>query len=233
MKKSKKMMVSNLETRYKVIEWENHYNLYDKNRPAKKMQVDYVATIDICGDKYDFLGNKYNDVEALSVAIDKYVDSLPFYHANYDPAFRSGVFVEMCLDEYLRRLGFKSFGSNTTYKYMNPITREVMYMIEFHIDDYDKMEGSIIKKIDDYEYEEIKFDGVDDGVAAINSILSVDVLINWISASKIMTELTNDRSKSEIMRNKIDMNSLRVKTIGMKEELIKYLETELENLKKN
>lgn len=232
MKKSKKMMVSNLETRYKVIEWENHYNLYDKNRPAKKMQVDYVATIDICGDKYDFLGEKYNDVETLSVAIDKYVDSLPFHHANYDPSFRSGIFVEMCLDEYLCRLGFKTFRSNT-YKYMNPITQEVMYTIEFHIDDYDETEGSIIKRIDDYEYEEIEFNGVDDGVAAINSLLSVDVLINWISASKIMTELTKERSKSEIMKKQIDMNSLRVKTTNMKEELIKYLETELENLKKN
>lgn len=235
MKLSKKKMLEALEPKYSILKWENGYNLYDNNRKAQYCNGGaFVAHIEIDNGNYIYQGNKYNNVEDLTNAIESYIVTLPFNHEFYDPVYNKTYFVEMCCNEYLNKLGFTRTRDLTkdfnTYEYKNPLLGDTLFKLRVVIDDRDKTTGKIYQNITDFKWIEVPFKDLESAIGAINSIVAQNAFIGATSSLKILSGI-NDMRSDDIV-NMVNVSSVfRTSTTDMQEQLIPLLEKELAILK--
>lgn len=234
MRISKKKMLENLKTRFNIINSENGYCLYDKNREGNYSACGpFVAEVQIDGNRYMYNGQGYTDVEELAKEIDEYIKTLPFNHEFYHPMYRDNIFIELCCDEYLTKLGFKrkmeSYGYSNIYEYRNPMTHDIMFLIAIEVD-VDKTSGTVIRNMHDYRWMETKFTDLDSAIAGINSLISTDALVSASSGVSVLGKLSEARASS-IELNQINWGKLTVQTTNMKNQLIEMLEKELETIR--
>lgn len=236
MRTSKKQMLANLDGRYKVIPVYDGYNLYDTTRKSQMMHGGaFVANIQINpkNGNYYWRDMVFTDVNVMSKAIDEYVDTLPFNCEFYDPTYRKNIFVELCCGEYLNRLGLKSnpFQRNgMKFECTNPMDGKPMFTIGVECFD-DTTKGRVYKETGAYSWEEMYFDSLEGAIANINSMLSVDTLLNASTAVKILNGMSNIRAKNEWLKKVVNTETYEVYTKNLKDELIEKLEKELQELK--
>lgn len=229
MKLSKKKLIEALEERYHVIPLNTGYNLYDKTRKAKMMNGGaFVAQIGIGNSKYYWNDKEYKDVQSLSNDIDAYVDTLPFSCEYYDPTYRRHIFVELCCEDYLKNLGFNRIGVEL-FEFVDDFTG-MKYNIMIDMKE-DTTSGRIVKKMGDNRWDEMLFEDLDGAIADINTLVSVDALINASKSIQILSKMNGMHTKNEYLRRVVDMKNFEVKTKSMRDELIERLEKELEELK--
>ena len=235
-KTTKKAMLDALQPRYYVFEWDGGYNLYDTTKPAKYTNGgDFVAQIYLSNDhtKYVFNKRRYDSVEELSKAIDEYIVTLPFYWGNYDPSYRESHFMEICIREYMERLGYERrlWDYNTPYKnghyVIKGIWGEVIsdWCIEV---DFDKSTGVIYKFIDRFTWAENRFDGLDDAIGAINAMLIPECLTKGGAMTSVLEKMTSSRSGTASLGS---VDGLNVLIKNQKQVMIEKLEEELKRLK--
>ena len=232
----KKAMIDALQPRYYVLEWEGGYSLYDTTKPAKYTNSgDFVAQIYLSSDNTKYVYNKkrYDSVEELSKAIDKYIITLPFYWGNYDPSYRESYFMERCIREYMERLGYelRLWDYKTPYKnghyVIKGIWGEVIsdWCIEV---DFDKTTGVIYKFLGMYKWVENRFDGLDDAIGAINAMLIPECLEKGGAMTSVLERMMSNRSGTATLGS---VDGLNVHIEGQKQVLIEKLEEELKRLK--
>lgn len=232
MKLSKKKMFEALESRYHFLDLKDGVNLYDKTRKAHMMNGGaFVAQIKVGNSKYYYQDKEYTNVEDLSKAIDAYVDTLPFNCEFYDPTYRKHIFVELCCQEYIKKLGLERVSySDESFVYKNPMSGEVVFKIEISTND-DTTTGKIYKTHSDNSWEEMEFTDLDGAIANINSMLAVDALLIASGATKILNDMNNLRAKGGWNKKSISMKTFETTIVNMKNTLIEHLEMELKSLK--
>lgn len=229
-------MIEALKPRYYVLEWDGGYNLYDTTKPAKFTQVgDFVAQIYLSNDytKYVYNQKRYDSVEDLAEAIDKYIVTLPFYWGNYDPSRRESWFIEVCIREYMERLGYelRLWDYKTPYKDGHYVIKDLWGSVisEWGIKvDHDKSTGSIYKFINDSQWIDNKFDGLDDAIGAINTIIIPECLTKGGAMTSILEKMTTHRAGSVSLAS---VQGFSVSVEDQKQKLIEKLEEELKRLK--
>lgn len=232
----KDAMIEALKPRYHVLPWEGGYNLYDTTKPAKFTNVgDFVAQIYLSNDytKYVFNKRRYETVEELSKAIDEYIVTLPFYWGNYDPSNRESHFMEVCIREYMERLGYELilWDYKTPYKDGHYVIKDLWGSVisEWGIKvDFDKSTGSIYKFLNDFRWIENKFDGLDDAIGAINAMLIPECLTKGGSMTSVLDKMTTVRSGSVSLAS---VQGFSVSVEDQKQKIIQKLEEELKRLK--
>ena len=232
----KKAMIDALQPRYYVLEWEGGYNLYDTTKPARQTQCgDFVAQIYLSNDNEKYVYNKkrYESVEELSNAIDEHIATLPFYWGNYDPSYRESHFIELCIREYMERLGYERifWDYRTPYKNGHYVIKGMWGEIisEWGIKvDFDKSTGCIYKFLGNYQWIENKFDGLDDAIGAINSALIPECVTKGGAMITVLEKMTSNRVDSVALGS---VNGYNVSVKSQKQTIIEKLEEELKRLK--
>ena len=232
----KDAMIEALKPRYHVLPWEGGYNLYDTTKPAKYTNVgDFVAQIYLSNDytKYVFNKRRYETVEELSKAINEYIVTLPFYWGNYDPSNRESHFMEICIREYMERLGYELilWDYKTPYKDGHYVIKDLWGSVisEWGIKvDFDKSTGSIYKFLNDFQWIENKFDGLDDAIGSINAMLILECLTKGGSMTSVLDKMTTVRSGSVSLGS---VQGFSVSVEDQKQKIIQKLEEELKRLK--
>jgi hypothetical protein len=98
--------------------------------------------------------------------------------------------------------------------------------------DREKCTGCITEHVGRFSWNECKFDGVNDAIAKINSIVETDLLSSASFALKTEEKLSNSRDNlTDITQSVIDIEKLKVYTGNMKDKVIDALEDALKQLK--
>lgn len=228
-------MLSALETRYSTIKWKNGYNLYDDNRKAKYQNGGaFVAHIEIDNGKYLYQGQKYNNVEDLTNAIESYIATLPFNPELYDPIYKKSYFMMLCCKDYLYQLGFtkvKDYSVDIeTYEYKNPLLNNTLFKLQIAFDGNGQTTGKVYQNINDFKWIEISFKDLESAIGAINSMITQNVFITASESVRVLSTINNMRISESINMVEVD-SSLNIATTDMKEQLISLLEKELAILK--
>lgn len=232
----KQAMIEALKPHYYVLEWDGGYNLYDTTKPARQTNCgDFVAQIYLNNDysKYVYNKKRYDSVEELSKAIDDYIVTLPFYWGNYDPSNRESWFIEVCIQEYMERLGYelRLWDYNTPYKDGHYVIKDLWGSVisEWGIKvDHGKSTGHIYKFLNDFQWIENKFDGLDDAIGAINAIIIPECLTKGGTMISVLDKMSIHRSGSVSLGR---VQGLSVSVEDQKQKLIEKLEEELKRLK--
>lgn len=235
-KAKKQAMLDALKPRYYIIEWEGGYNLYDTTKPVRQTNSgDFVAQIYLSNDytKYVYNQKRYDSVEELSKAIDEYIVTLPFYWGNYDPSNRESHFMDICIREYMERLGYELilWEYKTPYKDGHYVIKDLWGSVisEWGIKvDFDKSNGSIYKFLNDFRWIENKFDGLDDAIGAINAMLIPECLTKGGSMTTVLENMTTSRAGSVSLGS---VQGFSVSVEDQKQKIIQKLEEELKRLK--
>ena len=185
--------------------------------------------------KYVYNKKRYDSVEELSKAIDEYIVTLPFYWGNYDPSYRECHFMERCIREYMERLGYEMilWDFKSPYKNGHYVIKGVWGEVvsDWAIEvDFDKTTGSIYKFLGDFQWVENKFDGLDNAIGAINSMLIPECLRMGGAMTSVLQKMTTDRAGSISLRS---VQGFNVHVEDQKQNLIEKLEEELKGLKES
>lgn len=231
----KQAMIEALKPRYYVLEWDGGYNLYDTTKPAKLTQFgDFVAQIYLSNDytKYVYNQKRFDSVEDLAEAIDKHIATLPFYWGNYDPSNRENYFMEICIREYMERLGYELlYDYNTPYKHGRYVIKGIWGEVisEWCIEvDFGKSTGVIYKFFDRYTWTQNRFDGLDDALGAINAIILPECLTKGGAMTSVLERMTSNRAGTASLGR---VQGFDVHIEDQKKVLIEKLEEELKRLK--
>lgn len=237
MRLSKKKMLAALDDRYIHIyydEKKNLVNLYDKSKPARLCNGgDYVATVEIDNvhGKYIYLSEGYKSVEDLSDAIDKHIETLPYYHGYYDPYYKKSYVITKIMDDYLKELGFVfdwNLRGDDEGKYvLKNRYKETVFALSYHVDD-DTI-GRIYRYIGEHSFITSEFNGIEEAIGSINSMM-VDLLLETSNYISILSKLTNSRNNN---LKKTTLEGFNIVVEEQKDTLIEKLENELKKLKEN
>lgn len=236
-KVSRKAMMEALNDRFYLLEMTDGINMYDKTKHGtQSYNGAWVANISILNGCYVYRDKEYKTVEQLVEAVEAYNATLPFNPEYYNPTYRKNVFISLCCTDYMKELGLKrtwaGSGDSDVYVYADPQDpNKNMFSIEVRTDDM-KETGKVMKWHSDSSWSEIEFDGLDAAIAAINSMLSIDALIQASSAVKILGAMTSARYDGEMVHKQFNTKTLQIYTTNERDHLIELLEKELENLKK-
>lgn len=250
------MKLKDIKEKFYVTGEKGVYNLYDPNIGSSKcMNHRYLGTI-----HYDSSTNfikvvnplhyKQPDMEFLyyfdkKVTVDRLVetlythaDSLPFPSEFYNPDLRISYRVMMMVTHYVESIGFKYKGRGwnwDSHMYVldgiHPFSKKNYIPLEITFDE-DKTTGCIKEHVGQYSWTECNFDGVDDAISKINSIVEINLLSSASFALKTEDKLSNSRDTlSDMTCTQIDVNTLKSYTGEMKDKTIKALEDALKVLR--
>lgn len=230
----RKQMLEAFGERYKLIEHDCGWLIYDKEGHSKRAFALYIGHFYLSTDntKYSFRGNYYTTVDELIKAMDDYNKTLPFDAEIYDPTFRKNVLVEMALHDYLESLGFKMSwgGYDGTIYYIEDSYGQRVCTIQVDVKE-DTTKGRITRLIpNSSKWTDALFTDLESAIGAVNSILSMYCLsINAITMN-VLNGLTEARA-SEVFDMTFDVKSLKTYTEDAKKKTIERLEAELKRLK--
>ena len=242
------MKLRDIKEHFHVTEHDGFYLLFDKEiNTSKYLNRKYYGKI-----KYDskdittilFMDNggtlsfyKDTPIDMFVKNIINYADSLPYPSCFYNPQFRKNVFIELCVNDYLKKLGFISIngysGSQTfVLRGYNPFKKDSDYItLTFKVND-DTTNGRVSMINNTFNWMEVPFTNLDEAIGAINSLIK-PVLLSSVALSidkleNISDNLSNLDSAED---NVIDAKSAKVYVSDAKEKVIKVLEDTLSKLK--
>lgn len=176
-------------------------------------------------------------VDSLKRTIDEYIKTLPYPSCFYNPQFRKHVFIELCVNDYLKRLGFDSIGGYSgsqtfVLQGYNPFKKGEDYItLTFKVVD-DTTNGVVSMVNGSLNWMEMSFTNLDEAIGAINSLVK-PVLLSSIAFSinkfdNISDMMSNLNGAED---NTIDVKTAKVYVSDAKEKVIKMLEDTLKILK--
>ena len=252
------MKLKDIKEKFYVIGEKGVYNLYDPNVGSSKyMNYRYLGTIHY-DSKTEFVKvvnplhykqpdmeflcyfDKNIHVDHLVIAIYQYADSLPFPSEFYNPNLKNSYRVMMMVTHYLKSIGFDYQGRGWNWNShiyildgIHPFAKKDYIRLEITFDD-DKTTGCILEHLNTYNWTECNFDGADDAISKINSIVETNLLSSATFALNTEEKLSNSRdTMSDLTYMHIDINTLKLYTGEMKDKVIKSLENALKVLKDN
>ena len=234
------MRLKDIKDKFFVLEHANKiYNIYDITPGSGKTQNHkYLGTI--CFDSRrgiaKFEHKDYKNIEDLEVALNEWVNSLPFHSDYYDPTYRIGIKEGYCADEYLLSLGFErtNVGINSsTYKLknQNPFANNEFINLTVEIDE-DKTSGTIYQYISNYSYISDHFENLDEMIAKLNSLINIQTLCSITGLLNINEKLSKTfDNMNNTEYSKVNMETLEVQKANIKQTVINKLEEMIKILK--
>ena len=213
--------------RYRLIEYEDGYLLYDKEGKSTRSNGEYLGKFTILDGEYVFEGERYGGVEELVCGMRGYNARLPFSAEVYNPMYRKHCMVEMALHYYLESVGFehKPMDRYCLIDGYGQCLCEVYF--EVKEDTTTGIVGRMIPGTD--RWTESEFEDLDSAIGSVNSILaSYLVMVNAITVG-VLGKLTESRA-SEVYNKRFDMKSLKVYSEDARKKTIELLKEELKRL---
>ena len=176
-------------------------------------------------------------VDCLKRTIDEYIKTLPYPSCFYNPQFKKSVFVELCVNDYLKRLGFESIGGYSgsqtfVLQGYNPFKKGEDYItLSFKV--VDNTTNGVVSMVNgSLNWMEMSFTNLDEAIGAINSLVK-PVLLSSVAFSinkfdNISDMMSNLNGAED---NTIDVKTAKVYVSDAKEKVIKMLEDTLKMLK--
>ena len=251
------MTLKDIKNHLKVVGSNGIYHLYDPdNKSSIYMNNKYLCTIHYDSNTnfvkvvnprhkempdmefYCYFDKDVNVLHMVKTAYDL-ANDLPypseFYFPDYNEKYRTFLF----LNYYLESIGFVHTGhgwngDSDFYKLkgIHPYYKGDYITIELHIDDASN--GTIMEHITSFSFTKVEFNGVEDAISKINSIVGVDLLHSASFALSTEAKMSKSRNNlSDATFNVIDIKSLASYTGGMREKAIETLEAALNLLKNN
>lgn len=199
---------------------------------------DYGITIPSRTYYKEHIIHKGCSVDSLKRTIDEYIKTLPYPSCFYNPQFRKNVFIELCVNDYLTKLGFISIngysGSQTfVLRGYNPFKKDADYItLTFKVDN-DTTNGKVSMINNTFNWMEVPFTNLDEAIGAINSLVKPVLLSSVALSINKLEEISDNLSNlNGAEDNVIDAKSAKVYVSDAKEKVIKILEDTLSKLKK-
>lgn len=227
---SKKKLLASFGDKYKTIEHEDGYLLYDTEILGKHSVHQYLGYFSIDGDKFLYRENYYTSVSDLVNAMNEYNQTLPFDIDIYNPMYRKHCMIEMALCDYIEGLGFKN-EKNNKFILLDAYNQELCKIIM--IVKEDTTSGKIICETNTkpkLTWTESEFTDLNSAIGALNSILAIHCLSINASVVNLLDKLTNSRVSS-VYNKTFDIATFQTYTENAKEKAIEKLEQELKRLK--
>ena len=185
------------------------------------------------GDKYVYNENYYKTIPELINAMEMWLKNQPFDRAVYDPTYRINSRLEFAISDYLYDIGFKR-EYKLGYRDEDIYTLKDGYgcmLCELMIEvKQDTTEGKVTRTFGDNMWMDSKFKDYDSAFGAINSLL-----VTLMPQQALLTGLyckMNRHRANEVFTHTFDEKTLTTYTESSREQTIKMLEKELEELKK-
>ena len=241
MRNKDKILLDALGERYKVLEHDGGYCLYDKQRPAKRSNAKYIGRFYISSDKkqYAFNDEYYKDAESLVKAMDDYNVTLPFDADIYCPIFKNSYRIEIALHDYLESLGFAMdrgmSGRYGTRYIKNDCFGQCICDLTVWVKD-ETTEGVITRNIltpdNSKEFTtDSPFADLDSAIASVNTILATYVASINAASMNILNNITHSRS-ALLLDTTFDVRNLSKFVENGRVKMIEVLEKELAELKR-
>jgi len=227
----KKSILNTLGERYKALEFNGGYLLYDQKRSGQRSNYLYLGRIYLSSDKTRFVfnDNYYDSVETLVPAMEAYNATLPFNAENYNPIFRKDYKIQCCLHDYLKSLGFtRGFGKEEYV--LSDAFGESVCIIKFDVT-MDTENGTVQRLIPNTsKWVEAQFVDLDSAMGACNSLISSHCSIVNAQLTRLLNQITKARV-NEYYNKYFDVKTLTVYSADAKAKTISLLEEELKLLK--
>lgn len=178
-------------------------------------------------------------VDCLKRTIDEYIQTLPYPSSFYNPQFKKNVFIELCVNDYLKRLGFDpigGFASSQTFvlRGYNPFKKGDDY-ITLIIEVVDDTTNGVVSMVNgSLNWMEVSFTNLDEAIGAINSLVKPVLLSSVAFSINKFDNISNMMSNlNGAKENTIDIETAKVYISDAKKKIIKTLEDTLKMLKGN
>lgn len=234
--KRKHPLIDAFGERYLIIPWDGGYCLYDYQRECKRANAMFIGQFYISsnGDKYVFRSERYDSIDTLIEAMDKYNATLPFAADIYDPSYRKNYRIELACYDYLTALGFKKENAIRADRYsFSDVYGHHLCDIELRTE-MDSSNGKVLRRISTTEkqemWQEAPFIDLETAIGAINSIVAGYLAVVQSQLMNALKSLTTARA-ALMITNTFDVGTLSVYTEDARKQTIEYLETELKRLK--
>lgn len=233
---AKKKLIKLFENypQYSVLEYAGGYCLYDKTQKGIQTNSMYIGYFVLTSDnkKYMFNGKVYSDIPSLVSGFNAYNETLPFNHEFYNPIYRVNYFIELCIHEYLTKIGMQCVRENLSDTYV----KKDMYgqdICKIMVDvEEDTTRGKITRNIINAQtWTEIEFNDLTSAIAACNTLISTSCISVCSSIMDMLSNMTTDRTNEAINKVSLDLNSLNVYVEDERKKIIEVLEKELKKLK--
>ena len=220
---SKKEIVTLVEDVAQITP-EEYLEDYGINVPAQTYYTEHII-------------DKGCSVDCLKRTIDEYIKTLPYPSCFYNPQFRKSVFIELCVNDYLKRLGFEYVGEHAgiqtfELKGYNPFKKNKRYIV-LSLKVVDDTTNGVVSMINgSLNWMDVSFTNLDEAIGAINSLVK-PVLLSSVAFSINKFDNISDMMSNlnGAMDNTLDIETSKVYVGDAKEKVIKMLEDTLKILK--
>lgn len=223
-------ILKTFDKRYKIIEHDGGYILYDKEGKSNRANALYLGKFYLStdGKRFSFNGTYYDTVDGLINAMEEYNKALPFDAEIYNPMYRKHCKIEMALHDYLKSLSLTWDFTRRKYDIADAYGQPVCSVF-FNVKE-DTTEGKVIRYIRDGEWTEASFTDLDSAIGAVNEVLALYCISINAATMNVLNGLTSARA-SQIFDKTFSVKTLSVYTEDAKQKTIEYLEKELKILK--
>ena len=226
-------LIKNIPPRYRILDHNGWYLLYDKEMPSTMAYAHYVGKFNITkdGKKYSYNGELFTYFGSMLKAMDKHNATLPFDIEIYDPLIRKSHMIELAVGRYLESLGFVLIDevgkrkSHTLTNDFGEVVCEVFTDVEF-----DTTNGKLTRNISNNKWVEAPFTDIDSAISACNSLVIPYLSCTNALTMNVMEKATKSRS-AKLIEKTLDIKTLRIYIEDAKLKTIEYLEAELKRLK--
>lgn len=223
---------------YLLISWDGGYCLYDYKRECKRAKAQYLGQFYISNgrDKYVFHNERYENVQELVEAMDKYNATLPFSPEIYNPTNRKQYNVQCAITDYLTGIGFKYNNESKNSRFYSYSDVFGNYICEIELATvFDTSKGFIRRKIVTTDrkkmWQEAPFRDLESAIGAVNSVIASYLGIVQSQLMNTLKALTTSRA-AIMITNTYNVGDLAIYTEDATKQTIEYLETELKRLKR-
>lgn len=237
MTRKEKQLITAFDDRYVTIKNNDGYCLYDKEQKARRSNFKFLGKFYIATskDKYVYNEETYSDTQSLIAAMDKYNATLPFDAELYDPTYRKHYFIECCLHDYLKSLGF-IMNTDSIYDLytLSDCYGQNLCTLIYKVEE-DTTKGVLTRPIltenqGQIKYVEAPFNDLDSAIAAVNIMLATHCATINAQMINVLNTLTNSRS-SLLLNKTFDVGTLTEYTEDAKAKMIEEMEKQLTLLK--
>lgn len=180
-------------------------NMFYKDNPYldlyyDKLGLDWFGEFKISSKTYiTSFGAKTKSPEELIKLIEEYNKSRICPSYCYSPTATSWANIENAFKWYLKSLGFVS--DDSIFSYRTSMVLKNLYdepIIKLSLNCKDDGSGNIVRSLKSFSWVEARFNGVDNMISAVNSILEPELLVNAANNIDAANNMTKGRTDVEV-----------------------------------
>lgn len=226
-------IIKNVPERYSCLEHDGGYIMYDKETRGKRSNSLFKGKFFIStdGSKFAFNDKYYATFDELLQAMNEWAETLPFDADIYNPIYKKNYMVECAVHDYLESLGFTmSWGHLEEFYDIKDPYGKTICSFTLKVEE-DTTRGTLTHLLGADRWVESVFTDLETAIGACNSMIAAYcgvlqgkllILLNALTASRV----------TNMVDKKFVMSTMSVYSEDATQKTIKWMEEELERLKK-